>query len=124
MFGKVPKTLLSAAESVWGLATAARAETAIEMNILRTATKSKGDYGLGEVTATQAERIGRSWVGDGAKVASDGKTMVSADGLRQYRPATPKDSPYATTGVQANLQSRNVASGGWQSNGHLNILGK
>ncbi|MEQ1536349.1 MAG: DUF637 domain-containing protein [Burkholderiaceae bacterium] len=124
MFGKVPKSLLSAAESVWGLATAARAETAIEMNILRTATKSKGDYGLGEVTSAQAERIGQAWVGEGAKVASDGKTMVSADGLRQYRPATPKDSPYATTGVQANLQSRNVASGGWQSNGHINILGK
>ncbi len=122
MFGKVPKALLSTAESVWGLANAARAETAIEMNVLRTATKAKGDYGLGEVTASQAERIGRAWVGDGAKLASDGKTMVSADGLRQYRPATLKDSPYATTGIQANLQSRNVASGGWQSNGHINIL--
>lgn len=37
--------------------------------------------------------------------AADGKILISSDGLRQYRPASLKrNSPYATTGVQANFQ--------------------
>ena len=55
---------------------------------LRDATKGKGNYGLGSATRNQADDMGRAWVGDGAKLASDEKTLVSKDGLRQYRPPT------------------------------------
>lgn len=68
--------------------------------------------------------MGEAWVGDGYKIASDGRTLVSADGLRQYRPPSNKpNSQYAKTGVQANFERRfeGQTSKQWQSNGHLNI---
>jgi RHS repeat-associated protein len=89
---------------------------------LRDAAKGKGNYGLGTATRNQADDMGRAWVGDGAKLASDGKTLVSKDGLRQYRPPTAKpNSPHAKTGVQANLERRFKPEGQWQGNGHLDI---
>lgn len=56
--------------------------------IVRDATRSKGNFGLGEGSLSQATRAGESWVGDGYRVASDGKTLVSRDGLRTFRPPT------------------------------------
>jgi len=88
------------------------------MGILREAAAGKGNFGLGEATAAEAESAGKSWVGDGATTASDGKTMVSQDGLRQYRPPTFKPNEGK---VQANFEGRSQASGQWQSNGHLDI---
>lgn len=61
----------------------------------------------------------RSWVGDGFKIASDGKTMISADGLRQFRPPSFKSKLGKT---KANFEWRNVNQGQWQGNGHLNII--
>lgn len=52
--------------------------------------------------------------------ASDGKTMISADGLRQFRPPSFKPKLGKT---QANFEWRNVNQGQWQGNGHLDILG-
>jgi len=63
---------------------------------------------------------GRSWVGDGFKIASDGKTMISANGLRQFSPPSFKPKLGKT---QANFEWRNVNQGQWQGNGHLDILG-
>lgn len=54
--------------------------------ILRDASKSKGNFGVGSGTKDQAMRAGESWVGEGYRVASDGKTLVSRDGLRSFRP--------------------------------------
>lgn len=54
--------------------------------IVRDASRSKGNFGLGSGTASQATRAGESWVGDGYRIASDGKTLVSRDGLRVFRP--------------------------------------
>ena len=54
--------------------------------IVRDASAGKGNFGLGTGTASQATRAGESWVGDGYRVASDGKTLVSSDGLRAFRP--------------------------------------
>lgn len=54
--------------------------------MVRDAAKSKGNFGLGSGTASQATRAGESWVGDGYRVASDGKTLISRDGLRAFRP--------------------------------------
>jgi filamentous hemagglutinin len=49
--------------------------------------------------------------------------LISADGLRQFRPASAKpNSRYAATGVQANFESRLKPEGQWQSNGHLDIV--
>jgi filamentous hemagglutinin len=62
---------------------------------------------------------GRAWAGEGSKIASDGKTLVSADGLRQYRPPSFKPSMGRR---QANFESRLVPRGQWQSNGHLDIV--
>ena len=125
MFGKAPKAVLSAAESIWTSATAIRAEALFERNVLKNAAKNEGMFGLGESTAAQAEKLGRAWVGDGARVASDGKTLISSDGLRQYRPPSSKrESPLVPTGVQANLESRPTANGKWTNNGHLDIIRK
>jgi hypothetical protein len=93
-----------------------------EIGILRDAARGKGNFGLGTASAPQAQTLGEAWVGEGYTVASDGKTLISQDGLRQYRPPSSKpNSPYAPTGVQANFEQRFVPEGRWQSNGHLDI---
>jgi len=92
-----------------------------EIGILRDAAKGKGNFGLGEATATESEILGRAWVGEEYRIASDGRTLVSKDGLRQYRPPSAKNSPYATTGVQSNFEWRNPGQVQWQGNGHLDI---
>lgn len=92
-----------------------------EIGILRDAATGKGNFGLGKATAEQADNLGKAWVGDGYRIASDGKSLVSADGLRVYRPPSPKSSPYATTGTQANFERKIEVGGRPISNGHLNI---
>jgi filamentous hemagglutinin len=70
------------------------------------------------LTQERVRRLGRDWVGDGYKVASDGKTLVSADGVRQFRPPSMKPN----LGIeQANFEQRLVPSGEWLGNGHLDI---
>lgn len=93
-----------------------------QSGILRDAAAGKGNYGLGSATASEANGLGRDWVGEGYTVASDGKTLVSADGLRQFRPPSFKPN----LGIQqANFERRfsGQLSQGWQGNGHLNITG-
>lgn len=86
--------------------------------ILREAAVGKGNFGLGEATASEAAELGEAWVGPGAKTASDGVTKVSSNGLRQYRPPSFKPNLGKT---QANFESRPIPEGQWQSNGHLDI---
>lgn len=57
---------------------------------LRESVKGKGNFGIDSGTREQADVMGKAWIGDGYKVASDGKTLVSQDGLRLYRPPTCK----------------------------------
>jgi hypothetical protein len=93
-----------------------------QSGILRDAAEGTGNFGLGSATASEADALGRAWVGEGYTVASDGKTLVSADGLRQYRPPSFKPN----LGIQqANFERRfpGQLSQGWQGNGHLNITG-
>lgn len=93
-----------------------------DMAVLRQAATGKGNFGVGTAGAEDAARLGRSWVGEGADWSSNGKALLSPDGMRQFRPPSLKpNSPYATTGSQANFQWRNIPKGGWQGNGHLNI---
>ena len=87
--------------------------------ILRDAVRGKGNFGLGSATITEAEKAGLAWVGTGYKIASDGKTMISSNGLRQYRPPSYKPKLGRT---QANFEWRNINEGRWQGNGHLDII--
>ncbi|VDR24907.1 Filamentous hemagglutinin [Raoultella terrigena] len=73
-------------------------------------------------TATEADRLGKIWVGDGARLLTDGKGWVSADGTRVYRfpaskPNTSQD--LNPTGVQANFET--LKDGKRISNGHMGI---
>jgi hypothetical protein len=61
---------------------------------------------------------GRAWVGDNATLASDGKTWVSQDMLRQFRP--PSYEPNLDL-WQANFEWRLVPGGSWFGNGHLDV---
>ena len=91
-----------------------------ESGILRSAAAGKGNFGLGSATTSETDALGRAWVGDGYRVASDGKTLISADGMRQFRP--PSYKPNLAI-YQANFEQRVPGQVGrqWFSNGHLNI---
>lgn len=86
--------------------------------MLRDAAKGKGNFGVGSATQEQAVAAGRAWVGDNATLASDGKTWVSQDGLRQFRPPSYKPNLDLW---QANFEWRVVPRGSWLGNGHLDI---
>jgi RHS repeat-associated protein len=93
--------------------------TVAEMSgMLRDAARGKGNFGIGSGSAREANAMGKAWVGENYKIASDGKTLVSSDGLRQYRPPSYKPNLQK---VQANFEGRVVADGQWQSNGHLDV---
>jgi len=91
-----------------------------EIGMLRDAAKGKGNFGLGSGSRAEADKLGKAWVGDGHKVASDGKTLISKDGLKQFRPPSYKPKLDKT---QANFEQRfpGQQSNRWQSNGHLDI---
>lgn len=102
-----------------GLAGAAAAGASEVDGIVGAAARGTGNFGVGVASAEDAAAAGSAWVGDGARVASDGKTLVSGNGLRQYRPPTFKPNMGV---VQANFESRAVAKGPWDNNGHLTVL--
>jgi RHS repeat-associated protein len=86
--------------------------------IVRDAAAGSGNFGLGSGTMAQAAKAGQEWVGTGYRTASDGTTLVSEDGLRQWRPPSykPKLDKW-----QSNFQQRTVPRGPWDDNGHLDI---
>lgn len=94
---------------------------ALLSGMFRDAAAGKGNFGVGSATLEQSEVLGKAWVGNGYKVASDGKTLVSANRLRQYRPASWKPSQGKW---QANLEQRfpGQVSKAWQSNAHVDII--
>jgi hypothetical protein len=98
---------------------AAADEWPVISGIVRDAGKGKGNFGIGSGTAGQAETAGRAWVGDGSRLASDGKTLLSRDSLWQWRPPSykPKLDKW-----QSNFESRWEPFGQWQTNGHLDIM--
>jgi RHS repeat-associated protein len=95
-----------------------RGSVAEMSGMLRTAAGGKGNFGIGSGSARQADAMGKAWVGPSYTIASDGKTLISADGLRQYRPPSYKPS---LKKVQANYESRLKDEGRWQANGHLDV---
>jgi RHS repeat-associated protein len=90
-----------------------------EIGILRAAASGKGNFGVGSATTSTSLRLGRAWVGEGYTIASDGKTLLSVDELRQFRPPSFKPN---LGRFQANFESRWVPEGQWQTNGHLDIF--
>ncbi|HEY1846803.1 MAG TPA: hemagglutinin repeat-containing protein [Buttiauxella sp.] len=94
-----------------------------QIGILRDAAKgNKGNFGLGNATANEANVLGEAWVGPGYRISKDGTSWVSADGLRVYRPPSAKpNSTQATTGVQANFEQKLAPGERPISNGHLDI---
>jgi hypothetical protein len=91
-----------------------------QSGILREAAAGKGNFGLGSASSADADVLGEAWVGENPTLASDGRTMVSEDGLRQYRPPTYKPQLDAW---QANFEQRMPGTRGWFTNGHLDIAG-
>jgi len=88
--------------------------------------KGKLNYGVGSGSASEADRLGKIWVGDGARLTSDGSGLMSADKTRVYRfPASKDNSSHATTGTQANFETYkiNPVTGDKTKigNGHLDI---
>ncbi|MGP3591082.1 VENN motif pre-toxin domain-containing protein, partial [Vagococcus sp. WN89Y] len=86
----------------------------------------KLNYGVGSSTKAEADRLGKIWVGDGARLTSDGSGLMSADKTRVYRfPASKDNSSHATTGTQANFETYkiNPVTGDKTKigNGHLDI---
>ena len=80
-------------------------ELANDIGLLREASQGRGNFGIGGATAMESDRLGKIWVGDGYRIASDGTTLVSFDGTHVYRPPSPKPhSQYAPTGVQSSFE--------------------
>jgi hypothetical protein len=97
-----------------------------KQGILREASQlGQGNLTLpGRATRAEVAELGQAWVGPGHRVASDGSTLVSADGLRTFRPPTPKpNSQFSETGVQVNFETRELIDGRWtvKSNAHLDV---
>jgi hypothetical protein len=90
-----------------------------QCDMLMAASRGKGQFGVGSATAADADILGHAWVGEGYTIASDGTTIVSADGLRQYRPPAykPRQGRY-----QANLEWKLHGLRAWQSNAHIEII--
>ncbi|WP_329846362.1 VENN motif pre-toxin domain-containing protein [Stenotrophomonas sepilia] len=86
---------------------------------------SNPNFSVGRGTHAEAERMGKIWVGDGARRTSDGTGWISADGTRVYRPPSEKLSELAVTGVQANFERYeiNKITGARKKigNGHMDI---
>ncbi|WP_348635154.1 VENN motif pre-toxin domain-containing protein [Rosenbergiella epipactidis] len=89
----------------------------------------KLNYGVGSGTKTEANRLGKIWVGDGARPTKDGSGLMSADGTRVYRfPKTKPSAPAAVnpTGVQANFETFQINPVTGQKSkigdGHLNVI--
>ncbi|WP_169740834.1 VENN motif pre-toxin domain-containing protein [Stenoxybacter acetivorans] len=103
---------------------------------LAAAAKGSGttnpNFSVGMGTADEANRLGKIWVGDGARLVDNQKNCpgcwISADGSRLYRPPTEKaNTPthFNPTGIQANFQILEVNPTTGKSvtisNGHMSI---
>jgi YD repeat-containing protein len=92
--------------------------------LLREAASRKGNYTEASITITaeDAQILGEAWVGEGARLTSDGTGLVSANGLRVYRfPSSKPNNPLASTGTQANYIWKSSPTSKPIGNTHLNI---
>lgn len=88
--------------------------------IVRRAGSRTGNFTIGTADRAGADAAGLTWVGTNSRRLRYGPTyrLVSADGLRQYRPPQLKPSG---RGVQANYERRSDPNRHWESNAHVVI---
>ena len=92
--------------------------SAVRAGILREAARGVGQFTIaGSVSVAEANLLGRSFVGPGARSIQGGKGLLSADGLRVFR--FPTSKRYG--GTVANFESRATTAQGFTNNGHLRI---
>ena len=85
---------------------------------LREAAKTKGNFGMGTATESEAMQLGESWVGKGARLSKDGTSLVSKDELKIFRLPKYKGRINKT---QANFEWKTEVGGKPVGNGHLDI---
>jgi RHS repeat-associated protein len=87
--------------------------------------RGKGDFGIGSMSASKADKIGRSWVGDGATpLMENGKQigLVSSDRSRVYRFPSEK---VKSGRYQANIEEITTSRTGQRTrvrNAHIDII--
>jgi hypothetical protein len=97
---------------------------------IENATAAGGLRGVtGAVAEEEALALGERFVGSGYRVTNEGRLLISADGLRQFRMPSVKrginpltGESFSRTGVQVNFESRPVPDGRWPNNVHLDVL--
>lgn len=89
--------------------------------MLRETATMKGNFGLGTWTAQDANALGEAWVGKGASLSSDGKALISENGMRTYR--FPSAKPDLAGKLQANLEEFERVGGKLKviRNGHIDV---
>ncbi|MFK7832110.1 MAG: hypothetical protein AB8B52_02425 [Winogradskyella sp.] len=93
-----------------------------QLEINKTLAKEKGNWTLPfKSTETEANRLGRSYVGPNYKVSKNGQSWLSNDGLKQYRKAVykPKEKKRRAN-FQRGVKNENGKTV-WVSNAHLDI---
>jgi RHS repeat-associated protein len=94
------------------------------MQFIFDAQRQKGNFGLGSMSLEKADKIGRAWVGDGAKpLMRDGKQigLISEDGSKVYRFGAQKTKSGRD---QANLEEVTTSATGKRTvvrNAHIDI---
>ncbi len=85
--------------------------------------QSSGDKGIRTaLTPRELRKLGEEFVGDGHTIARGRRGelwLISQDGKRMFRAPTPKSSPYARTGKQANFHQRNNVNQNWFDDGSV-----
>ena len=89
-----------------GAAIAGKESTGRMVGALREASQAEGNIGVGTLTRSETEKVGQAWVGEGARPTSSGKGMISADGTKVYRAPSAKNPKFASSDLQANLETR------------------
>ncbi|PJN26144.1 sugar-binding protein [Kitasatospora sp. CB02891] len=121
-------TLLNQADSGGGLDITVEREMEL-VRMVKNAEAEGGNALAGEVTPEEAQAVGEAWVGPGFRESDRTPgLLISADGLRQYRPAAWKPSRPAQYGGptwQANLEYRfeKQSDKAMQGDIHLNVTG-
>ncbi|HEX7153567.1 MAG TPA: RHS repeat-associated core domain-containing protein, partial [Thermoanaerobaculia bacterium] len=95
------------------------------LQILFQVKRNKGNFGLGEMTASKAEKVGRAWVGDTAVPLMKGDKqigLISEDGTKVYRFAERKTR---SGKYQANIEEVTTSAAGKRTvirNGHIDVV--
>jgi filamentous hemagglutinin len=95
--------------------------------IVKGGSTKNPNFSIGSGTSAEADRLGKLWVGDDARLVTNQKACpgcwISTDNTRVYRPPNFKPNTpveFNPTGIQANFVQQ-LSNGTIISNGHLVI---